>query len=524
MKSLKCFLRLCLLANLIFLLGACSTTQQYVGGRATLPDTLEKDQGVVLIKVIGVQRLGMLNAKFTGLTVVDPAGQFFTLGDFAPRGASYSLFVGRLPANRYTINRFEAVGVNTMGLLWAALTTDSLSLSEERSRFSVKQGAVTNLGTVIFSFSEDKAAKSEVAFVSTEAGLGGAMDGLDAKLQARLQNLEKLGWDSTPNTDSNGTALDRIRKSSRMLSSPAIDKDGRFLIGGPLGRVYQRDLDGRWQTYNVGILDTINFVTPLKNGRLFAATDAGYYFVSNTERSSWTRFSLPKRESTIGALYEADDGACYLHLAGLGEEGGKYYDYIYHLRQLGGADGYTLLMDRAKALGEGMLHTFFDGEKIHVYFNFFGFSRHAELRHVSINSPERTTTDVPFWTFGIYRLADGNVMLHRMNGMSLFPALSKDNGHTWEHLETSGPDNMRFVDSRKGYGLTLLHRGWNTITVALNKTEDGGRSWKALGQPLEIPGGSTLHVLGRGEILIFGADRMLTSRDEGQTWEHTWPL
>jgi hypothetical protein len=122
----------------------------------------------------------------------------------------------------------------------------------------------------------------------------------------------------------------------------------------------------------------------------------------------------------------------------------------------------------------------------------------------------------------MYRVSDGSLVLDRMNGMSIYNSFSKDNGKTWVDNDASGPHTLRYTDANNGYGFTLVSRGWSTVTLRLSKTEDGGKSWKQLGNPIEGSGILPIRIVGK-RLFVFTGQKLLSTVDEGATWDTEWP-
>lgn len=128
-----------------------------------------------------------------------------------------------------------------------------------------------------------------------------------------------------------------------------------------------------------------------------------------------------------------------------------------------------------------------------------------------------------YWAAELYRLPNGTVALNRMNGMTVYNSFSTDNGRTWTHNQTGGPNSVRFLDPVNGYGFSTVSTGWSVNTIGLNKTKDGGKTWERIGTVVDGAGIMPIRFV-NGRLFVFTGQRLLSTADEGQTWNTEWPL
>jgi hypothetical protein len=350
---------------------------------------------------------------------------------------------------------------------------------------------------------------------------------VDKAARPRLDDRQRLTWDRMPDGDSGVEALAIIRKHAINLSPIQRTRKGNIIAGGALGLVHERTPDGKWESKGVGTLDTITYVRELDDGRIFAGTDAGAYHLWQPAQGAWQRYQLPNRDTVVTHLEPVGEAGYAIQVGILGAAGNplglrQYSVLLKPKLEETGTEKTLLSFDEASALGRSP--TFFDGEELLVYFNHIGFTRRADLHRINMRTQAKRMEQVNSWVNDIYRLPDGTLVLDRMNGVSTYASFSQDNGRTWNHGETAGPYSSRFINAKLGYGFSTSSTGWSSVTVALNKTEDGGRSWKQVGAPAEAAGRISLLPLDQGGFMVFTGLKILSTQDEGKTWHTEWPV
>jgi hypothetical protein len=519
-------IRFIALAAFVVFLTGCATTQQSSGGRYTLPETIAADDGILLVKLIGVQSLSPFNAKWRTLRLTNEAGVFYDIQDTAPGTASYSLFLGTLPKGQYKLSTLESIGTGP-GLLFAALMSDVKDLEAHFGPLKIQPGVVTNLGTVVFALPESKNAPLKTAVLAGPSGLAAAIADVDARSRPKLEGRQSATWDSPPETKASLDALAIVRKHAVNLAPLYKARSGQVITGGALGMIHERAPDGKWQSTGIGSLDTITYVRELGDGRLFAGTDNGRYYLRKPDQQAWERFDLLERDVAVRQVERIGDAGYVIQIAPHGPAGAvvgmSKYSYLYKARlEDTGSEKVVLSFDEASAVGTAPM--LYDGQDLVVYFNHMGISRRADLHRINPRTLEKRTEQVNYWVKDIYRVPDGTLVLDRMNGMSAFASFSKDNGKSWDHGETAGPHTVRFMSAKSGYGFSTSAMGWTTTTVAFNKTEDGGKSWSPVGTPAAASGRMNLVPLDPGSFVVFTGTKILSTRDEGQTWRTEWPM
>jgi hypothetical protein len=496
---------------------------------SALPEALAADQGVVSVKVIGVQPLSAFNAKWRTLKLTEVStGRGAELRDTAPVSAGYSLFLGPLPPGQYSVSGFHSDGVapGAFGVLPAliimGMTSDSQSIGSQLGNFTVRPGTLTNLGVVVSALPEDKNASLKVAVMADEKGLTSTLEDVEPQSRARLKAMPASGWDHAPDPTASAKALDIVRGHARNVSAMEVLEGGRIAIGSALGMVHVRGTAGQWTSMSTGSLDNITSVRAMPGNGLFAGTDSGRYHVWNAEQGIWRSHEAAIGERVVSMERLGEAGYAILtqslQASSIGLAG---RNRVILKKELNSPEPPNTLLDLEGGSATGRLPMFFDGKSLLVVFNHVGFSRTGDVYRVDPATLQHKLEKVDHWTQGFYRLGDGLLVRERMNGLSLYSDFSLD-GVAWSRNEASGPIAMHFSNRERGYGVAVTSTGWSGVTLALNKTVDGGKLWTKVGTPVEATGAATVRVVG-DTVFVFTGKQLLSTRDDGSTWVVEWP-
>ena len=514
---------------LVGVLAGCSTTQERVGGRLVLPANVPPDDGIVLVKLIGLQSLSAFNAKWKTLRLIDPQGRMQEIQDTAPASASYSLFLGTVPKGQYRFAELESLGpaAGSFGVLpalaMAIATGSTVKEFPQFSGFTVAPGTVSNLGTIVFAFPQDgKGPPLSTAVLDDEAGRRAAMGDVDSVSQPRMANLPQSGWEKPSDAGSNAAALALIRKNTGRLSPLEAARDGRVTAGGPLGLIHVRRTDGTWEHVSIGALDTITYARALDDGRIVAGTDNGRYYLGRPGQPTWQRFDLPDRDTSVMRIEPLGDTGYAIQVAlTTGRFGRTAWLFKPKLEEAGGEKA-LIEFDGFSAVGRSP--AFFDGQELRIYFNHPGITRTADVHRIDPRTGEKKKDEVSYWVKDVYRLPDGTVVMERMSGLlSTYPMFSKDNGRTFSNIDIESPGIVRFIDERTGYGFKMAAMGWSTTTLGMNRTQDGGKTWEPVGTPIVASGQTRMVATGPKELVVYTGQQIVSTRDEGATWRVEWP-
>jgi|GEM_PF-3487152 len=515
-----------LIATICMMLVACATNQQMVGGRLALPEKIAPDEGVLLVKLVGIQPLSVFNAKWKSIKLKRKSDDVYVeLSDTAPATASYSLFMGTLPPGQYEIAGVESLGPapGNFGILPAliimAMASDSQNLNSKFGTFTVNPGVLSNLGTIVSSFSDRKDEPMRVAVLSDEFGRGAALKDVEPSSYGRLKAMPVSSWDKAPESGEGVAALANIRKFATSVTSLENMPDNQLAVGSALGTIRLRKADGLWVSMAVPGLDTLTYVRPLEGGKILAATDAGRYYVWQADKGVWLENQAFSNDYRILRVEPMGTHGYALVAATttMPTLAAPMRTKIFFKKTLDEPGSGKEIMELGfSALGAIPMH--FDGEHLQVYFNHVGISRTLDRYKIHPASMQQTKDEMNFWAFGISSLQDGTLVMDRMNGLSNYVSISSDKGASWKHGETAGPHSVRFIDANVGYGFSTVSTGWSTVTSILNKTTDGGKTWVKLGKPIETHG--LLHVrLVQGAVFVYTSKQLLSTNDDGENWK-----
>lgn len=503
-------------------------------GCATVPAVVapKPDEGAVLVEVIGVQSLSVFNSKWTTLKVTNKStGTTTGLADQAPAGAVHSLFLTSLPSGQYEITEFSSAGPiatvpGVIGLLpalaFSAMTSDSQSTAKRLGTFTVAPGRLSNLGVVVSALPEKPGGEAIVAILADPKGQSAAADLLSPVQKASFATLQPSpGWDAAPDPNANAKALEIVRRHSQTLSTLEVAETNKIVIGSVLGMVHMKAANAAWVSTSIGSLDTVTFVKPLDDGTVVAASDSGKLFVQQPDRQTWVASSLPLPQFKVRQIEPLGKHGYAVVAASL--EQFSLRTIVYYTPTLTEPNSFAewLNFDSMSALGK--VPVFYDGSDLLVYFNHPGFARTADLHRVNVASRAKSVAKVDYWVSDIYKLPSGLLVMDRMNGIDMYNSFSSDNGKTWRHQDTAAPHSSRYVDASTGYGFTTQSRGWSTITVAMNKTTNGGQSWSPVGTPIESVGLVPVRVVDK-TVFVFTGLQLLSTSDQGASWRPEWPV
>ncbi|HRE16935.1 MAG TPA: sialidase family protein [Rhodocyclaceae bacterium] len=515
-----------LLLTICMMLVACATNQQMVGGRLALPEKMAPEEGVLLVKLVGIQPLSVFNAKWKSIRLKRKSDDSYVeLYDTAPATASYSLFMGTLQPGQYEIAGVESLGPapGNWGILPAliimAMASDSQNLNSKFGTFTVKPGVLSNLGTIVSSFSDRKDEPMKVAVLSDEFGRGAALKDVEPTSQGRLKVMPVSTWDKAPENGEGVAALANIRKFASNVAALENIPDNQLLVGSALGTLRVRKADGQWISMAVPGLDTLTYVRALDGGRILAATDAGRYYVGQADKGLWVENQVLSNDYRIVRVEPmgAQGYAVMASTTTMPTLSAPMRTKLFFKKTLDEPGSGQEVMELGFS-AVGAIPMFFDGEHLQVYFNHVGISRTLDRYKIHPVTMQKTKDEMSFWALGITGLQDGTLVMDRMNGLSNYVSFSNDKGASWKHGETSGPHSVRFVDANLGYGFSTVSTGWSTVTSILNKTTDGGKTWAKIGKPIETNG--LLHVrLVQGTVFVYTSKQLLSTSDDGETWK-----
>ncbi|MFZ5815955.1 MAG: hypothetical protein ACOY93_11700 [Bacillota bacterium] len=124
------------------------------------------------------------------------------------------------------------------------------------------------------------------------------------------------------------------------------------------------------------------------------------------------------------------------------------------------------------------------------------------------------------------------------SGQRLLLHLTEDGGQGWERVELTTPfqslygASVSMVDERVGFLLAEGEHGSHSRPGALLRTDDGGRSWRLVAGPAEMPNAGKIRFESPQSGWVVGhqisttPERLAATQDGGRTWTEAqeWPL
>ncbi|MEY4561639.1 MAG: hypothetical protein RLZZ618_916 [Pseudomonadota bacterium] len=521
------FGRCAAVASLLVAMTGCATVERGI------PEKLNPGSGVVIMKVVSLQRLGYINGKWSQVWVSDKAtSQPASLEDTADFDAQYAAFAQPLPAGTYTVRSIDAPGiaVGAFGLLPAlaiqAMTSGSQDSSQSLSSFTVEAGKVTNLGVVVAAPPEGKEKTIQLAVLADERARSAARDDIDTASRARAKDLPERTWDVPPAASQYDRAFELVRTRSTLVSPLEVTRDGRLLVGTGMGLVHVRDAGGAWTTMSTGSLDSLGLVRELSDGRIFAATQRGAYHLWDPKTRSWTY----RRIAEEGRIVEleavgASGYALQLHHSGI-LFGQQRVTRVLMVQDLAANTPPREALRLTETPAMKVSPMVYDGRDLVLVFNEMGFSRTAKVHRIDPVSLQIRLESQPQWIERFQHVPGGAIARTRVNGMSRFSETSSDKGASWQLSENTSGFGATFSDIHTGYGLAIIQAGMNTVTTSLSTTSDGGKTWAPVGKTFDTGGKGvpTQLVIGAdGRPFVYTGTTLLSSGDQGKTWSVEWP-
>lgn len=486
-------------------LAACGTAQPIQAKQ-----TFTGQEGAVVVRLITngatqgapAESLSVLNLQ----RVLKP-GEKPTQRDFVSlvrtREATQTtaIFSGMVEPGAYTFT----TAVGNQGNM-----TYTFPLAQRLSRFEVKRGEVSLVGTILVQPGNNM--QFFVGYVPPDDELRQSFEMLYPTLAAQTRDKPVNTLERTPELERSIQRAPAFKRAPSRWNGLDQTAEGEFFAGSKLGKVlWRKQGETRWRELDTGSWREVMSVHPYRGG-LLAAGEEGMLRLSRDEGRSWTPLAPPDRALIAGALplsngkvlaltrrddrwsaYLADnlDQAQWRKLGEFGE-----------LRSINvpwSRSKVLVLKDAlAVSMPEGTLYVI--DEK--------------SIAKVGSNSSTADMSAVP----------DGTLVA------SVIPfvrstMVSKDRGKTWVDLNTSRfMLAVTFKDAQTAYAVSPIEPGVMPGKFGLMTSRDGGLHWTHTG---EHPGLSSPYdvqqlVVDRsnGALIAFlNDDAVVQSTDEGKTWK-----
>lgn len=522
---MKTYRILLVLAAALFL-SACATSPASINGRNAPLAEIPEGQGVALTKVIAIAPPSAFNAKWRALVLENSEGKTFSLSDVGPSFAKYSIFMGTLPEGHYQVKRLVSDGTGP-GLIFLLMTTDSANIESRLPQFEVRKGAVTNLGTIVFQLPKGGDATS-LRYVINDGDTG---------KQAALADLypedRTLIMSMAASNPSHQKAIDRIRETEALIaaSPPFLSgfvrlADGRVAAPGISGFLHIRERDGTWHAKHLNSFDSFTSLDELPDQTLALGTESGKYLLLLPDGKTVESHRLADPDLVVSAIVPM--GQFGYAIRALRKQTSNMFGPISYLvlkkddLHVDGTEKELVSFDGLSALAP--VPMYFHKNELFLFFNEPGFRRTTKMSRFNMATNQKSQQEFPFWPLKVEPGFGEELLMTRMNGMSFYRSVSRDDGKTWQAIGDEIASTTFFFTRQLAFGLRKVSTGWDTIQMTLSKTEDAGITWRDSGIPFTVSTGiPALLGLGSKEIVVFTGADIRSSMDEGMTWKVEWP-
>lgn len=189
---------------------------------------------------------------------------------------------------------------STHSLGYTYRNTYTATLHDKLSKFEIKAGQATNLGTIIY-VPKDSLMYSKRYFILHENNANEFKALLKHKYpQVAQQVLSRplLGWERMPAEVANKKLVRAMKKHLARLNPFYEATNGEIYSGSRLGQIYVRSKNGRWRNIDTGITREILSVAVASDGRIYAAGERVLLYSDNHGRS-WRELPLPDQGGRI---------------------------------------------------------------------------------------------------------------------------------------------------------------------------------------------------------------------------------
>lgn len=503
-----------LLVLAFFALAGCGTPGvERSGGSVTIDQKPVAGTGYVLLKMQSARPYGIFNTKWQTLRVARDGSAGEELADISGPQSTGALFYSRLPAGSYRITEVQTVGPGP-GLILALMMGDFQDLRTRELRFTVREGALTNLGTVVDSPPVDKDPKTRrVVLLRGALGQAAAVDAVEARTGQAVAMRAESGWVGEETPQESERALRRARALMSVIS-PGEDAQGSVVFGGTaLGQILIRDAKGEWRSETIDTLAQVTYARRLADGTLLAGTEHGWIH-ERRPAGVWRRVRL------------SDAAMSVLHIEPLAADAWLVTAQkvnvvtVHRVDAAGTVSPPIASIDTGGALFPKVLAS---ADSLMLTRNTPAFARESTTTIIDKRSLKVDRREDKYLVFGYQQLAGGEVFMDRFTGMTHYVSFSSDGGRSWQHHQGEGPLWPRFLDAQRGYALDLT-RGMFSVDSTLVRTTDGGRTWARIGaaQTVEVAG-RVIGISAGGEIVADLGWEIRSSRDEGKSWRRERP-
>lgn len=498
--------------------GCANTAAKRTANGLDLDLTAKSDEGYVVFKVVTTQPVSILNPKWQSIKIssgdvddeildITPTYNML-MGRHVP---TESLYFAKLKKGDYKITGLGSVGPGP-GLMLALLMSDNAKTDQSLPHFSVRGGKLANLGTLVYSPEIKPSQKEQMILLNGPSGKKSARNALLSEAKRKDIPLEEDGgWDTTISAS---TESERLTQARRLVAAQDIQKSSHSVVSGThLGVILKKTGLRTWSQETVDTLDRLYSVHDSDDGKTIVGADYGNYFVKNKD-GQWRSFHLPQEPDRISYIAPRPDGSALFVMANL------MRTRVLLKKSLEDEEPASEItqMDRPP---DYLLST---NKELIFAWNIPGISREVVITRIDKKNLSVTTQNEPFWVIDWQALPNGTVLASRMNGLSLYQSIWKNEQKTWENTESPGWYSSYWFDEQNGLS-TETSAGLVMVSNQLRTTNDGGKSWTKIGKPIDTKDfAARLVYADKDEILLQSRQFLYSTTDNGETWTLVLPL
>ena len=509
------------------LLAACASSPSSINGRNAPLAEIPSGQGVALLKAVAIAKPSAFNVKWRSITLENSSGESFSLSDVAPPTKKYSLFMGTLPDGQYEIKKLQAAGNANMGLLLFLMTSDSAHVESRLPKFAVRNGMVSNLGTIVFQLPKGgETASLRYVLNEGEVGKGDALADLYPEDRNTIKAMPALVPSGPLRSDHIALTEALVTQSPPVFTRMLRLADGRIAAPGIAGFLHIRERDGSWRSVHMKSFDSLTSLNELDDHTLAAGTENGKYFLLSPDGKTMETYRLADPDMSISEILPLG-GAGYALYTWRNNGVNLFSPSSYFVLTKGnlhrdGGETELFSVDGFSAVGAAPIY--FHKTELFHFFNEPGFRRTTKMTRINPVTGKKSEQEFNFWATKVEPGSSDDLVLTRMNGMTFYRSISNDDGKNWRAIEDELPDSFVFVGGQTAYGLRRVATGWDTIQMILRKSEDNGKTWRDTGTQFTVSTGVPLLVSdGANSVVVYTGVDVRSTTDDGKTWILEWP-
>ena len=477
---------------------------------------LEPQHGLVMLKVASNRNVDTFFAKWQSVKVREiSSDKTHWLSDRSPPQAAYSLYVGSLPPGKYVLEKFDNQAHGAISIFVSA------ALGAKLGRFEVKEGRITDLGSLIFlrDYYPVGSTRYRLAFAQVPLESALSLAALDPAV-AKAASGGLLGWLPEEEGEQRNPLNKASEAPSLFLNDAKLTADATLLAGEALGRIAQRDSAGRWAWLDTGTINTILSVQATQAGGLLAGSEQSILMYRSSGTADWSLVSVPLQDASIrflayhekiGQLVVAQDRRNVVVLA----TGDVAHPEWRELRRI----PVELFMNPQM---DTRFLSFVAKDKLYVVTISTQWTTKVEFHILDLLSGTWTQRAVDLYALNFSALVDGSVYSMAGPNISQSFRVSTDEGASWDKRDSPNyAHSPVFRTLTTGYLIRMDSFGMfdgEKNTTSVWKTTNVGKTWEKLGASPNLSSRLILLPEDGHMLLVTFNGKLYRSEDDGATW------